>query len=137
MATIAYLAEQALADHLNSLNLSATAVTGRATAAKDAPLIVCTAVEWLEDEINLNWYRIRCTVETKALASAGVDAFDDLCVEVRDGLRFTDLGTSLNEAQPLLVFASGAISSQDKGEFSVSEDVLVETRELELFCAMV
>lgn len=135
MATIRYLAEQALTAYLNSVPLSVAAVAGTSTVTKDAPIVICTVQEWTEDEHDLNWFRLRATVETKALASAGVAAFDALCSEVQAALRKTTLGTLLAAAQAGIVFASGGTSAPDKGSFSIADDVWTETRELELYCS--
>lgn len=136
MATIRYLAEQALVTYLNSRTLTAEAVAGTASAVKDAPIIVCTAREWAEDELNLNWFRVRCTVETKGLATAGAAAFDTLCSAVRDSLRITDLGTELGAVESGVAFPTGGTGAPDKGDFSISDDIWIESRELELYCAL-
>jgi len=136
MATIRYLAEQAVSDWLNTRTLAAEAVCGTATAVKDAPLIICTATEWEEDEFRLNWFRVKMEIETKSPASEGADDFDSLCDSVRSNLRLTDLGTELGAVQNGLVFPPTGASAPDKGSFTTVDDMLVETRELELYCAL-
>jgi hypothetical protein len=136
MPTIRYLAEQALVNYLTAASLGVDVVAGCAKADKDAPLVICTAREWAEDETGLNWYRVKCTVETKMLATSTSLAFDTLCAAVRDALRITDLGTELAGAQAGIVFAEQGISAPDAGEFTISEDAWIETRQLELYCAL-
>ena len=136
MATIRYLAEQALAAYLTAADLGIDAVPGCATGDKVAPLVICTVKEWSEDETNLNWYRLRCTIETKMASSDGSAAFDALCAKVRDALRITDLGTELEKVQAGIVFGEGGISAPDSGEFTIQDDLWIETRNLELYCAL-
>ncbi len=136
MATIRYLAEQALTKYLAAAGLGVDVRAGGQNGEKEAPLVVCTVREWVEDEINLNWYRIKATVETKVIATETPETFDALCAAVRDALRITDLGTELANAQSGIAFPLGAISAPDNGEFSISEDMWIETRTLELYCAL-
>lgn len=136
MATIRYLAEQALVNYLTAASLGVDVVAGCAATDKDAPLVICTAREWSEDEMNLNWYRVKCTVETKMLTAGTVAEFDALCAAVRDALRLTDLGAELAAAQAGIAFVEGATGAPDAGEFSTSEDCWVETRNVELYCAL-
>jgi len=136
MATIRHLAEQALTAYLDGAGLGVTVAAGTASDDKEAPLVICTATEWEEDEHDLNWFRVKATIEVKAPASDGAAAFDTLCTAVRDAIRILDLGDELAAAQDGIVFADGGTSDKDRGTFAVAEDIWVETRELELYCAL-
>jgi hypothetical protein len=134
MATIRHLAERALVDYLTGTDIAVEIRPGCDDDVKAAPLIICSALEWAEDEPNLNWYRVLCEVVTKMDRHDGVAAFDALCSQVRDALRITDLGKELSTVS--IEFVDGGISAPDAGEFSVVDDLWIETRKLELYCAL-
>lgn len=136
MATIRYAVEQALVSYLTDAELGVDVVAGLSVEEKSLPAVFCTAVEWAEDELNLNWYRVKCTVETKATTAYTAAAFDTLCSAVAAALRISDLGTELQSAGDGLTIVAGGIGAPDSGEFSAADDIWTETRTLEIYCAL-
>jgi hypothetical protein len=134
MATIRHLAEQALVNYLASTGITAMIRPGCDDDVKSAPLIICSAEEWTEDEMNLNWYRVKCSVVTKMDRHDGATAFDALCSQVRDALRIDDLGAELTGDG--IMFADGGTSAPDAGSFTVVDDLWIETRDIEIYCAL-